>query len=168
MTELTQDRLKELLDYNPETGLFSWRTDRNQNVKTGDIAGTLQNKGYIHIHVNSKKYVAHRLAWLYIMGEWPKDQIDHINQKRHDNRFINLRECSQSQNQGNQKIHDNSKSGYKGVTWYKKYNKWMASISRNGKRKTLGYFNCKHDAAKIYNEKAREFWGEFAYLNKVA
>ncbi len=165
---LTQERLKNLLSYDPNTGIFIWRETRNQLSRRGSTAGTTKDDGYIHIKIDGQKYFAHRLVFLYETGEFPPNQVDHINHKNADNRRENLRLCTQSQNQGNSIVRSSSNSGYKGVSWYKDYNKWMAHIQRNNKRTTLGYFNCKHEAAKEYNKRAEEFWGEFACLNQIS
>ena len=115
--KLTQEKLKTLLNYNPETGIFTWKK-RNQN-----ISGTINNKGYVVIQINNKIYLAHRLAWLYMTGLWPKNDIDHFNQVRTDNRFFNLREATRKENcQNVHKPHPNNSSGYLGVYWNKKLN----------------------------------------------
>jgi len=87
---LTQSQLKEILTYNPDTGIFTWLVASNGRIRVGDIAGTTDN-GYVRIMIERTKYRAHRLAWLYVHGESPKEQIDHINHIRDDNRINNLR-----------------------------------------------------------------------------
>jgi hypothetical protein len=89
MTELTAERLRELLNYDPDTGVFTWRVRPVHSHRVGDIAGSVRTtRGYRLIGVAGRVYKAHRLAWLYMMGEWPKDQIDHINRDPSDNRFL--------------------------------------------------------------------------------
>ncbi len=100
-------------------------------------------------------------------GEWPKDQVDHINQVKDDNRWCNIRECNSSQNKGNELLRADNTSGYKGVVWDKDRNKWRAQISINNKQTNLGRFDCKYEAARAYNEAAIEHFGEFACLNDV-
>jgi hypothetical protein len=100
---LTAERLRELLDYDPETGRFIWRKDHPtaKHIKAGSVAGTKNGRGYWVIGVAGAKYVAHRLAWLYVTGEWPAHLVDHENGDRLDNRFANLREATDSQNNFN-------------------------------------------------------------------
>lgn len=139
-SQLTQSRLKELLHYNPDTGLFTWKVSLSKRVKVGDIAGTVKNPGYLRIRIDGKPYYAHRLAWLYVYGAWPKDQIDHINGERTDNRICNLREATNAENQQNRKKQINNVSGYPGVYWNKSGQKWQARIKINSKTKYLGLF----------------------------
>lgn len=98
---LSQEYLKSILHYDPETGILSWKVDRRR-VKIGQIAGYLC-LGYVAIGIDGKLYKGHRLAWLYMTGEWPKDEIDHINRTKHDNRWVNLREATKEQNCDNRK-----------------------------------------------------------------
>ena len=163
---LNKDQMKKVLDYDPETGIFRWKISRG-GMRKGAVSGSLNNRGYLSIMVNGKNYQAHRLAWLYVHGEFPKQNTDHINRKKIDNRIINLRMCSNSQNQANCLKRSDNTSGYKGVSWCKYNNKWNAYIRFNSKRSNLGYFSDKLKAAIAYNEKAVELFGEFAYLNKV-
>lgn len=158
--------LKKLLHYDPETGIFTWLVTPNYKIKIGDVAGCVHSYGYIRITINNKRYLAHRLAFLYMSRNIPKE-VDHINGNTSDNRWYNLRACSRSQNQGNQKLHKNNISGYKGVCFHKITNQWMAQISFKSKRIYLGLFSCKHRAAEVYNKAALEYFGEFAKLNKI-
>lgn len=147
---LTQDKLKTILEYNPETGIFKWSVKYNKKHKSM-YAGTVGNRGYIRICINKKLYQAHRLAWLYVYGEWPTLQIDHINMIKTDNRIINLRDVSNQENQHNHVIaRKDSKSGLLGVHFVEKTSKWAAQININGKRKKLGYFLTKEDAHNAY------------------
>ena len=142
---LTQDRLKELLHYNPETGLFI-----RKSLKIGNISGYINRDGYRRIRVDYKAYSAHRLVWLYVYGLFPKDQIDHINGIKDDNRLINLRECNRSENNQNVVSSRSSTSKYLGVSWSKQNNKWRADIKINNKNKYLGYFDIEEDAFAAY------------------
>lgn len=137
---LTQEKLKELLHYNPETGIFTWLVDRNQHVKAGDIAGYKRSDGYIRICINGERYLSHRIAWLYIYGSFPDDQIDHINHKRHHNIIKNIRDAGYSENTKNRTINKNNTSGCCGVSWRKDLEKWSSLIDVSKKRITLGYF----------------------------
>lgn len=158
---ITQTELKSLFEYDENTGLFK-RIKNIGNAKIGEIAGTITNKGYVRIRVNINRYLAHRLVWLYIHGNFPKNQIDHINGNRADNRLCNLRECSPYENQWNRKIRDFSESKIKGVKRNKKTNSWEVQITFNKKRLYLGSFK-NLDDAKLVIEKARlKYHGEFA------
>ena len=160
---INQLKLFEILNYNPETGLFIWLKSIPQiRIKIGDVAGTILNDGYIQIKTNGKKYFAHRLAWLYMTGELPENDIDHINLIKNDNRFCNLRKATKTQNFGNKRKLSNNKSGIKGISWAKKANKWLAQIQINNKRIHLGYFNNIDNAAKAYENAAFKYFGEFA------
>lgn len=147
---VTSERLKELLDYCPETGLFRWRVNRRPKFKAGDIAGSTSTKGYRDIKIDEVSYRLHRLAWLYMTGEWPKDQLDHINGIKSDNRFANLREVTNAQNCQNQGKRKNNTSGFNGVHWSKRMHKWQVSISVNMKRIHLGYFDDPEQAGAVY------------------
>lgn len=141
---LTQERLRELLDYDPETGVFTWRVSR-RGAKKGCVAGSLSH-GYIHIRVDEKPYRAHRLAWLYMHGYFPENQIDHINRVRDDNRIINLREVSIQCNARNRGVRSTNTSGVVGVYWYKAIKKWRVQIKADGKNLHLGYYRNLPDA----------------------
>lgn len=148
---ITQKRLKELLLYDSDTGVFVWIVNRGRQAKAGDIAGCVDNKGYIKICVDGKRYKAHRLAWLYMTGEWPVHFIDHKDHVEANNRFSNLRDVTRSVNGQNQKCaHRNNKSGLLGVAWNEKAKKWRAEIHTNGSREFLGYFPSKEIAHEAY------------------
>lgn len=167
MTNLTQDRLKEVVDYNPCTGGFTRKITQG-GMSVGSPSGAQHHTGYILISIDGKRYAAHRLAWLYINGEWPNGQVDHINRIKNDNRVSNLRESTRSQNYANSPKKVTNKSGYKGVFWNKVSQKWVSEISVNKVRYFLGYFKNKNEAALAYNGKAKELLGEFAFINNVA
>ena len=116
---LTQAKLKELLDYNPDTGDFTNKAFRGLRAIPGEIAGNLNTRGYIDISIGRRKYKAHRLAWLYTYGTWPINNLDHINRSKIDNRIVNLRDVTQAQNGQNKTKHCNNSSGYTGVIWHK-------------------------------------------------
>lgn len=148
---LTQATLKEVLHYNPITGLLTWKVSRGK-AKAGNIAGVLDIKnGYIKISVYGKSYSAHRLAFLYIHGKFNKNEIDHINGIKNDNRLENLREVSHAENQQNRrKPNSINKTGYLGVSLYKKSNQFRAFICVNKINRHLGIFDTPEQAHEAY------------------
>ena len=163
---LTQKELKELLHYNPETGVFTWLVSEKK-VKVGHSAGYVcKTTGYVEIRL-CKKFKAHRLAWLYMTGEWPRKGIDHINGIKDDNRWVNLREATQRQNLYNKGSIKGSSSKHKGVSWCKWAKKWVVRARGPAKHLNLGYFNCEHEAALVYNQFALKHHGEYALFNQV-
>lgn len=165
MAELTQERLRELLHYDLGTGIFRWRISTGRKIKAGSVAGSRMGNGYIHIGIDSRKYQAHRLAWLYVNGEWPSKDIDHKNNVKDDNRIGNLRLATMSQNIANARRRSDNTSGFKGVSWKKRDSKWCARIRDGNKYRHLGLFTDPADAAKAYDAAAIELHGEFARLN---
>ncbi len=136
---LTQARLKEVLHYDPKTGLFTRRVKTSNSIAVGMPAGHLHSSGYRIISVGGELRRAHRLAWLWMTGSWPSGQIDHINGRRHDNRFCNLREVTAQLNTQNLKSAQvNNKTGLLGVTAHGP--SWRATITVGGKQRTLGSF----------------------------
>jgi len=142
---ITQDYLKSILSYDPETGIFIWLKSTGTSKK-GSIAGGKDEKGYIRIYINKKGYRAHRLAFLYMNGSLPFDQVDHKNHIKNDNRFKNLRECSNKENHKNRTLNANNKSGIVGVHWKPSIKKWVAQISNNDKREHLGFYKERNHA----------------------
>lgn len=142
---MTKTELQKYFIYNPETGEFI-RTSSNGNAsKPGYISGSKSEKNaYLRVSINNKRYSNHRLAWLYMTGNWPKYQIDHINGNKKDNRWINLREVTNAENSRNQKKQHNN-SGITGV--YKNGNRWSARLTFNGKEINLGNYKTKIAAA---------------------
>lgn len=136
--KLTQARLKELLHYDPEIGIFTRKITVANNAKKGDIVGCLSQRGYLATGIDGIKYYLHRLAWLYVYGYFPEHGIDHINRIKTDNRICNLREVTQQCNLRNCKMPKTNTSGVKGVSWNKYTNKWVVQITINNKNKTLG------------------------------
>lgn len=152
-------RLKELLQYDPETGVFTWKRRRGAKRAT---AGCYNRLGYRLIGVDYDLHMAHRLAWLYVHGEWPPSHIDHINGDPSDNRIANLRLATQSQNGANARLRSDNTSGYKGAYWFKPVKRWMSSICKDGKQVHLGYFDTAEQAHAAYMNAAKEMFGEFA------
>lgn len=156
--KLTQKLLKEYLHYNPDTGIFTWRVDRRGKAKAGKFAGCLDN-GYLRIRLFGKLYKAHRLAWLYMTGEWPKDQIDHEDGDGLNNRWKNLRGATNGVNSKNQKKRINNSSGATGV--YKLEgvtDKWRVRIWANGEQIDLGCHDY-YDEAVLIRIQAQEYYG---------
>ena len=146
MKKIKQERLKEVLHYSPDTGIFTWRNDVSKNIKAGCIAGSVVGNGYVHIGVDGGDYQAHRLAFLYVHGYFPENNIDHCNRVKSDNRINNLREVSQVCNVRNTCNRTTNTSGVKGVCWYKKLKTWRAQITVNGEGKHCGYYKDFADA----------------------
>jgi len=136
---LTQSKLKELLDYDPETGLFTWKVSR-QGVKKGSVAGSDSHDGYIKIKIDGKDYYAHRLAWLYEYGYFPENGLDHEDRIKHHNWIKNLREVSNQCNMRNTGNPSTNTSGVKGIYFANKAQKWRARMKLNGKNSHFGYF----------------------------
>ena len=153
---LTQARLKELIKYEPDTGNFIWIAPTRRRIVFGSIAGCLMNGGYWHIRIDAKKYLAHRLAWLYVHGEFPIEHLDHIDGNRINNRFSNIRACSRAENGQNRISNKNSTSKYLGVHWHRLSNRWQAQIRINKKPIYLGLFDSEQDAYAAYCKAKKE------------
>lgn len=146
---ITQDRLREMLHYNPETGVFTNKV-RRANRHAGEAAGCVNAIGYVKIALDGKQYLGHRLAWLYVYGEMP-EQIDHINCDRADNRIANLRPSDQSTNKQNlRKAHSDSTTKVLGAHSYGARNRYRARICVNGKTRHLGCFSTLEEANAAY------------------
>ena len=158
--ELSAEKLRELLHYEPETGIFTWKVRAANNVKVGDVAGSQNGWGYLQIRVLSRAYKAHRLAWLYMHSNWPKDQLDHINRNKADNRVANLRDVSHKQNMQNKSKSSNNTSGHPGVSWNKQNSKWRAYIAHNRKQIHLGYFSILEDAISARKAAEKLYWAD--------
>lgn len=151
--------LKSRLHYSPEKGIFIWIKHR-KSTEIGKVAGTITDSA-VRIHINGKGYKAHRLAWLYMTGEWPCDLIDHKNLNPKDNRWGNLRLANHSKNGMNTGVRSDNTSGYKGVAWDARAGKWRADIKLSGKRKHLGMFATPGVAHEAYKLAVDKFFGEF-------
>lgn len=158
---MNQVQLKELYDYNPDTGIFTRKQRPRSSFKNnygyiGHLSviernklGTISQGGYLLIEIGKKKYRAHRLAWLYVHGRFPVDQIDHINHLRADNRIINLREATNQENSKNISLRKDNVSGITGVYFRKEMKKWGAFINHNTKRIHLGFFKDFFEAVSV-------------------
>lgn len=152
---LDAERARRLLAYDELTGHFRW-------VATDCRAGCATTNGYIVIGVDGKLFLAHRLAWLWMTGSWPAVLVDHKNRKKNDNRWDNLREATVSQNVANSGARSTSGSGVKGVSWCSSTKKWRATITVNGKQRSLGRHDELESAAASYARAASGVFGEFA------
>ena len=144
---LTQDELTATLHYDPGTGVFTNLRTR-ANARIGSEAGAISGRGYRYIMVHRKLYLAHRLAFLWMTGEFPQDHVDHINGNRSDNRWENLRCASREENQKNRKLNCDNTSGYTGVKWHLHTSRWTATVTSNGKHYCIGYYHSKTDAVR--------------------
>lgn len=153
----TQAQIKEILHYDTETGVFRWRFARS-NVKPWSVAGCKKDSGYIDIKLNKNTYKAHRLAWVYMIGASPLNVIDHINGNKSDNKWSNLRETTNKQNLENQTLKKDNTSGFRGVSWSKKHNKWRAYVMNNYKYIHVGIFITPEEAAKAAATKRNELF----------
>jgi hypothetical protein len=158
---LTAERLREVVDYDPETGVFCWRVSRGTR-KAGSVAGHVKQKGYRTIRVDWRAYEAHRLAWLYVHGEFPATFLDHIDRVKDNNRLANLREATFQQNFGNTGLRADNKTGLKGVHYCTRGKSFVAQITIGRRRKHIGHFKSADDAYAAYCAAARAHFGEFA------
>jgi hypothetical protein len=160
---ITQEKLKKYLHYSEEDGSFTWIKHDLKPYKIGKNAEHDHNHGYKCINLCGKKYYSHRLAWLYMYGEFPKQHIDHINGIKSDNKIINLRDVSNSDNQQNQKTHHkNSKSGLMGSV--KHNNKFRAQITINGICYRSKVLETKEEAHELYLLMKRELHGDNCFI----
>jgi len=163
-------QLLAALDYDPATGIFTWRYRPDRTVQwngkwAGKPAGsvdTSRSSSGISIRISRRHYKAHRIAWRIIYGKWPLEDIDHINGDPHDNRIENLRLATRTQNSGNMRLARHNTSGFKGVTWAKKPERWQAQIKCHGNHYFLGHFDTPEEAHAAYCQAALRLYGEFA------
>lgn len=165
---LTQERLREVLAYDSDTGIWTWikRPSPCSRIKPGDVAGSVFMSAdigpYIRIQLDGIIYFAHRLAWFWMTGEWPNPGCDHEDTDGINNRRSNLRRANQKQNGANRGLFKNNTSGWKGVSWVAVSQKWYATIKVDGKSKNLGYYDCGPAAHFAYLVAADNAFGEFA------
>ena len=152
--------LRKNLRYEKETGDFWWIVSR-PGLPNGRPAGSFMTNGYRKIRMDGANYLSHRLAWLYVHGEWPKHEIDHVDGDPSNNAWSNLRSASHRQNLRNQRISSNNKSGFKGVSWHKAGGRWCAQIKSDDKVVYLGLFDCPREAHAAYCAAGRSLYGEF-------
>lgn len=153
--------------YNPETGIVTRRVTRSHNARAGDIVGTIDGKGYLHVSVNKRFYRLHRIVFLMHHG-WLPHQIDHEDRDKINLRIRNLRPCTETQNKGNSSANRRNTSGFRGVSRNSRSGKWHAQIKIHGKQTYIGRFETPEQAALAYNTAAVIHFGEFAQVNNVS
>lgn len=158
---LTQARLKELLDYDPETGLFTRLVTTSSQAVAGSVVGSDNGTGYLRVMVDGRRYCLHKLVWLYVHGSFPHDMLDHINMDKSDNRLCNLREASMSENRCNVGVSAANTSGAKGVCWHARIGKWQVTVGIGKTKQHVGYFSEYDDAVKERDAAARQTHGLF-------
>ena len=160
--KITGTNLEMFLSYDPKTGTFRRNLTTGSRVRAGDIAKKLNDQGYVEIVILNTRLRGHRIAWAWMTGEWPKEDIDHINGDRSDNRFSNLRAVNRSQNLQNTGIKKRNKSGVPGVHFCNERMKWVAQIKINKKPTVLGRFYKFEDAVAARWNAQEIHYGEFA------
>ncbi len=160
----TIERARELLHYDPQTGAFTRKIGWGRVSPVGKQIGSIMANKYVHIGIDGLCFYAHRLAWFYITGSWPRGLLDHIDGDSTNNRFANLREATSRQNSGNSKLSKANTSGRKGVSWAPKRGKWRASIVKNRRQIFLGYYPSIEDASAAYRSAALDVFGKFARI----
>lgn len=162
--DATQDQVRYLYDYDPETGVFRWKNKypHARRIKIGDVAGSRELGGYLTLMVNGKPYKAHRIAWLYVTGSLPEECIDHVNGVRDDNRFSNLREATHSENILNKRLRKDNICGVKGVQWDERNKNWRVRVKAGGKTVFDKRFNSLEAADTAAREAREKVHGKFA------
>lgn len=160
---LTAARLREILHYNPDTGEFTYLVKHSLRSRAGLVTkGSANGNGYFRLRIDGHLRYVHRLAWLYMTGQWAEVEIDHINGDGTDNRFCNLRLATRSQNARNTTIRSDNRSGFRGVHWNSQVRKWQAEIKIGKRRLYLGRFSTPEAGREAYCKAAREHFGEYA------
>jgi hypothetical protein len=162
--DLSAELVRSELTYDNVSGKFAWKKSKKGRRYS---VGTVSNKGYLIIRLNDDRYLAHRLAWLYVHGVATDGELDHINGNTLDNRLINLREVSHSQNLMNSKIRSDNSTGYRGICWDNQKLKWKVQISRKGSNRLQRHFVTLAEAVKFYEKTASEMFGEFSPMLPV-
>lgn len=156
---LTAERLRECMSYDRDTGVFTWTQPSGRRLKAGDRAGSMNiSIGYRVIGIDGERYYEHRLAWLWVTGQWPSLDIDHVNCDKADNRWENLRQATMAENIANVGSWRHNTSGLKGAHWSKAAQRWSSRIGG----RHLGLFDTKEDAHAAYVAAATEKYGRFS------
>ncbi len=158
---LTQARVKELFDYNSDTGALIWRVSLSSKPTVGNEAGSWRPDGYRKVRIDTKPYYIHRIIWLWMTGSWPKDGIDHKDLDPSNNKWANLREANATQNTTNRPYQSNNKHGLKGVTLHRQSGLWRARARAYGKV-VSSYHKTKEEAASAAEQARSLLHGDFA------
>lgn len=172
MSALTAEYLRSRLDYDPATGVFTWRPrdveipqHAGWNMKwAGRRAGVVRGGKYRSICLDNSRYYEHHLAWLYVTGQWPEGELDHRNRRGTENAFANLRPADRSQNCANTRVSSRNSSGAKGVSPCARDGRWQVQIKVRGVRHFLGRFDTVAEGKAAYDAAAKKFFGEYAAL----
>lgn len=163
---ITADDARELFIYEPETGLLKWRNNAGRwgLIPAGTVVGYVAKLGYVQFVFRGHKYSVGPVAWLYVTGKWPAALIDHKDGNPNNNRWDNLREATHMQNMWNAKLSARNTTGYQGIYFDKRINRWSARIQVDRKQTYLGSFSNAEAAAEAYRQRAIKYRGEFARL----
>jgi len=155
--------LRERLNYNCESGEFTWKSRIGGRCKVGNVAGNLRKSdGYRQVWIEGRLYLSHVVAWAWMTGEWPISEVDHRNTDKSDSRWSNLRLASHAQNQTNSKLYRNNTSGFRGVSKVKGRNLWVATIRIDNKPRKLGRFGTPDEAGAAYRAASIAHYGEYS------
>lgn len=159
---LNHEEAKELLHYDPISGLITWAIDKGCKMRKGSVAGTVDKNGHRVISVDYERIMAHRLAWFLHYGSWPEGELDHINRIGDDNRIANLRNATRTQQRMNASVSTINTSGATGVYKEKRTGKWYVQIKIGKTRINLGTFSSKQEAIDARREAELQHFVEFA------
>ena len=160
---ITLEELRHIMSYDTDSGIFTWTNPTSNRVKAGSQALCKDAYGYVVIRLKGRLYKAHRLAWFYVYGHMPTEDIDHINGIRDDNRIANLRVATSQENNRNKKIQKNNTTGFIGVSYKPDVGKYRATITVNKTTIHIGYYSTPEEASKAYQIKAAELFGEYKH-----
>ena len=158
----TIKRLRDLIDYDPKTGIMRWKVCKASRINIGDIITGKMKLGHLRVGIDGQRYLAHRIAWFHYYGKWPTKHIDHIDNNPENNAINNLRECTPAQNLWNRPAQCNSLLSLKGVSFDTRRGTWFARIMVEGKLHWLSSYNSPELAHAGYIKAAKKLHGEFA------